>query len=75
MNEPDAINQLVDLVDQMVRESGNPEGFDARAWVLEWLQEPCRALGGRRPSEYLGTDEGRATLAGMLWAMQAGSYL
>jgi hypothetical protein len=31
---------LAELADQMVKESRNPEGFDAMEWVMRWLDKP-----------------------------------
>jgi hypothetical protein len=40
-------------VEAMVSESGNPEGFDARAWLERWLNEPLPAFDGKTPAEHL----------------------
>ena len=40
------IARLVGQVEVMVRDSGDPVGFDARAWISRWLQEPLPSLWG-----------------------------
>lgn len=74
MLAPD-ITWLVDIVDRIVHESGDPTGFDAKAWVERWISEPCRPLGNRRPSEYLDTEDGRRIVRGLVGAMQSGAYV
>ncbi len=40
------IVKLVGQLEAMIQESGNPEGFDAVAWMARWLKEPLPAFGG-----------------------------
>jgi uncharacterized protein (DUF2384 family) len=68
------IDQLIDLVARMVRESGNPDGFDAAAWTRDWLESPVPALGWRRPIEYMDSDEGRDLVFRLVAQMQSGAY-
>lgn len=68
------VAKLVGQVEAMVQESGNPEGFDAGAWVSRWLQEPVPALGGQRPIDLLDTMEGQALVSTTLAQMQSGAY-
>lgn len=70
--EPPA--DLLALVRQMVEESGNPEGFDARAWLADWMQRPVPALGGRTPLSFMESEEGRALVTNILGRMQSGAY-
>jgi len=70
-----AIACLVSRVQLMVQESGNPEGFDAAAWVARWIGRPVPALGGKTPNELLGTADGLATVEHLLSTMQSGAYL
>jgi uncharacterized protein (DUF2384 family) len=74
MNHTDQVNELAALVQRMVRESGNPNGFDAQAWVLGWLNEPLPALGGRPPSEVLKEPDGFERISTVLARMQSGAY-
>ena len=68
------IARLVGQVDAMVRESGNPEGFDAAKWVAAWLDRPQRALGGKRPADLMDTADGRGIVADLVARMQSGAY-
>ena len=36
------IAEMVAQVQRMVEESGNPEGFDAKTWLDDWLRAPCQ---------------------------------
>ena len=65
--------QLVDVVDQIVRQSGYPTGFDAW-WVTQLLDAPSPALDGRSPRELMHTSEGRATVCQLVRQMQTGAY-
>jgi len=66
--------KLVGQVETMVRESGDPTGFDAARWVSAWLNQPNPALGGRRPIELMGTVTGQEVVSGLLARMQSGAY-
>lgn len=65
---------LVTLVERMVIESGNPAGFDARAWSLDWATTECNALGGARPLDLLSSTEGHDTVMALVMQMQSGAY-
>ena len=66
--------RLVGQVEAMVRESGEPEGFDARAWIARWLIEPLPAFGGVRPAELMDTMEGQGLVSAALARVQSGAY-
>jgi putative toxin-antitoxin system antitoxin component (TIGR02293 family) len=66
--------RLIGLVERIVLESGNPEGFDAAVWLGDWLDRKVPALGGRRPGDLLDTDEGRDLVARLLLSVQSGAY-
>lgn len=68
------LRSLAAMVQRIVTESGNPEGFDALAWTSAWIQEPVPALGGARPVDYLGTEEGKALVEALLRQEQSGAY-
>lgn len=68
------IARLVGQVDQMVKESGNPAGFDAAKWVAAWLDRPQPALGGKRPAELMDTADGRSIVSDLIARMQSGAY-
>lgn len=69
-----AIDSLVAQVRKMVEESGDATGFDAREWVLNWLERPLPALGGRRPAEILISEEGLDILTSSLARTQSGAF-
>lgn len=69
-----AFTRLVGEAERMVGESGNPEGFDAAAWVPTWLNAPHPALGGQRPGELMDTEDGRALVYRLLTQQQTGAY-
>ena len=68
------IARLVGQVEALVRESGQPEGFDAAQWTAAWLQRPNPALGGRMPGDYMDTADGRDLVASLVAQMQSGAY-
>jgi len=68
------ISRLIGQVQAIVEVSGNPEGFDAAAWVGNWLDRPLPALGGQRPAELMDTAEGQAVVANMILRSQSGAY-
>lgn len=69
-----SVIDLIDQVDRMVRTSGDPEGFDAGAWLGQWLSTPNPALAGASPAEYLDTSYGRKMVKNLLAAMQSGAF-
>lgn len=68
------ILRLVGQLEAMIQESGDPEGFDARAWISNWLREPLPALGGVRPVDLIDTMEGQALVSTVLEQIQSGAY-
>jgi putative toxin-antitoxin system antitoxin component (TIGR02293 family) len=68
------VETLIGQVETMVRESGDPTGFDAARWVSNWLREPIPALGGKTPASYMDTVEGQKLVASLLAMSQSGSY-
>ncbi|MNR31650.1 hypothetical protein D3C85_1491730 [compost metagenome] len=58
----------------MVEASGNPDGFDAAAWLDQWLDQPLPALGERRPAELMDTAEGQVIVSNMLSRAQSSAY-
>ena len=58
----------------MVEESGDPQGFDAAAWLSTWIEEPLPALGGARPVDIMDTMEGQALVSTLLAQIQSGAY-
>ncbi|HET7551275.1 MAG TPA: antitoxin Xre-like helix-turn-helix domain-containing protein [Gemmatimonadaceae bacterium] len=68
------IARLVGQVEQMVRESGEPENFDSARWLADWLETPLAALGGSCPAALMDTAEGRRIVSDLLAQMQSGAY-
>lgn len=66
---------LIGQVESLVKEQGEPKGFDAAKWLQGWIEQPVPALGGRRPAELLDTREGQQIVSGLLDAIRAGAYL
>ena len=68
------IAKLVGQLEAVIEESGNPEGFDAIAWMSRWLNDPLPALGGARPIDLMDTMEGQALVSTTLAQLQSGAY-
>lgn len=66
---------LIGQVESLVKEQGEPKGFDAAKWLQGWIEQPVPALGGRKPAELLDTREGQQIVSGLLDAIRAGAYL
>ncbi len=66
--------KLVGQLEAMVQESGNPEGFDAAAWLSRWLRDPLPGFGGTRPVDLMDTMEGQALVSNTLARLQTGAY-
>ncbi|HVY17238.1 MAG TPA: antitoxin Xre/MbcA/ParS toxin-binding domain-containing protein [Rhodopila sp.] len=66
--------RLVGQLEAMIEESGEPDGFDARAWMARWLTEPLPAFGGVRPADLIDTMEGQGLVASALAKLQSGAY-
>jgi putative toxin-antitoxin system antitoxin component (TIGR02293 family) len=66
--------RLVGQLEAMIQDSGEPAGFDARAWMAQWLSEPLPALGGVRPADMMDTMEGQGLVSAALAKIQSGAY-
>lgn len=66
--------RLVGQVQQIVSESGVADGFDAAAWVAQWLESPLPALGGAKPAAFMDTADGQAIVSTLVARMQTGAY-
>ncbi len=66
--------RLVGQLEAIIQESGDPTGFDARAWMARWLTEPLPALGGVRPVDLIDTMEGQGLVSSALAMLQSGAY-
>ena len=69
------VARLVGRIQDIVEESGNPQEFDAVAWMSRWLAEPLPALGGVRPLDLLDTMEGQALISNTLAHVQGGAHV
>ena len=65
---------LINLVETMVAQSGDPTGFDAARWLAGWLMSPLPALGGATAASYMDTFEGQRLVAELLAMSQSGAY-
>ena len=70
----DDIATLTALVQRMVDKSGESMGFDAQAWLGQWLLEVPPALGHRRPLDVLYESGGLDVVRGVLLRAQSGAY-
>lgn len=68
------LSKLVGQVTEIVRQSGDAQGFDAASWLAGWLQQSVPALGGSRPLDFIDTLEGQAMVSQLLARMQSGAY-
>jgi uncharacterized protein (DUF2384 family) len=65
---------LLKQLEQMIKESGDGEEFDAEQWLSDWLESPVPALAGVKPAEYMYTAEGQERISDLLSMMQSGAY-
>lgn len=68
------LERLIGQVQVMIAESGNAKGFDAAAWIADWIERPLPALGGAKPADYLDTMVGQQLISRLLAQMQSGAY-
>lgn len=68
------LQRLIGMVQQMVQDYGEPEGFDAGLWLGQWLEQSNPALGGQPPAAYLDTASGVALVESLLHRMVSGAY-
>lgn len=69
------IARVIGIVQRMVKESGDPTGFDAARWTAAFLARPNHAMGGQQPLEYMQIQEGYAIVERLVLNMQCGAYL
>lgn len=70
----DDIATLTAHVQRMVDKSGESMGFDAQAWLGQWLLEVAPALGHRRPLDVLSEPGGLDLVRNFLQCAQSGAY-
>lgn len=66
--------RLIGQVEQMVSESGDPDGFEASRWIANWLERPLPALGGKAPASYMSTNTGQRLISTLLSQAQSGTF-
>ena len=66
--------RLIGQAQSEMEESGGSTTFDAAAWMAQWMYQPVPALGGKTPSEFMDTVDGRALIATLLAQQQSGVY-
>jgi putative toxin-antitoxin system antitoxin component (TIGR02293 family) len=71
-----AMAKLIAKAEEIVANSTAPaaRGFDAAKWLGLWLERPQPALGGRKPSELIGTPTGAEVVNRLLGAIESGAY-
>lgn len=65
---------LVGQVQTMVDQSGDAAGFDAAAWVGEWIESPLPALGNLPPAQFMDTAAGQQLVSRLLAQAQSGAF-
>ncbi|WP_313569653.1 antitoxin Xre-like helix-turn-helix domain-containing protein [Comamonas terrigena] len=68
------LQRLIGMVQQMVQDYGDSQGFDAGQWLGQWLEQANPALGGEKPAAYLDTASGVALVESLLHRMISGAY-
>lgn len=68
------VMDIIEQVQEMIERSGDATDFDASRWVADLLEAPNSALGGKRPAEYLDTNEGAQIVRRLLAQMESGAY-
>ena len=58
--------RLIGCAAVMVQKAGGAGDFDPARWIANWLEKPHRALGGRRPAEFLSTRSGQTLVEDLL---------
>jgi len=68
------LEYLISQVELMMLNTGKYENFDARSWVVNWINRPINALGGKKPSEFLNTFEGGKFISNLIDQSHSGAY-
>ena len=68
--------RLLAQANQIAADSTGPdaENFDSSKWLDRWLEVPQPSLGGRRPSELIGTPAGLEIVSRLLGSLESGAY-
>ena len=77
MDEESYINQLVQQIQIIIDESGGPAReisvWDAREWLMRFLDRPLMAFGSATPRTCLHTPARRAKISRLLAQAQSGA--
>jgi uncharacterized protein (DUF2384 family) len=75
--QPETFERLLRQLDEILKEgaSDHARDFDARAWLLRWLDRPQPALGGKPPRDLVESDDGFRAVSRLLGASISGVYL
>ena len=65
---------LIGQVATIVEESGDAKGFDAAAWIGQWIETPLPALGNQKPAEFMDTAAGQQLVSQLLAQSQSGAF-
>lgn len=65
---------LLHLVERVVDHAGHGSNFDSSEWLVNWLDEPVPALGGRKPIQVLQEVDGFEAVHAILARMESGTY-
>lgn len=68
------VAKLVGQVQAMVEGNEDAAGFDAAAWVGNWLESPLPAIGNSKPIDLMDTSPGQELVSQLLQQMQSGAY-
>jgi len=73
----ETFERLLRQLDEILQEgaSNQAQDFDARAWLLRWLDRPQPALGGKPPRDLVESEDGFRTVSKLLGASISGVYL
>lgn len=68
--------RLIAKAQELADASTAPEArdFDAAKWLGRWLEIPQPALGGRKPSELMGTPAGLEAVLRLMGAIASGAH-
>ena len=68
--------KLLGMAREIVDNSTAPgaQDFDTAKWLVQWLEKPQPALGGRKPAELIDTPTGLEVVARLLGAIESGAY-
>ncbi len=70
------LTRLLGMAQAIVADStaAEAEGFDTAHWLGQWIEQPQPVLGGRRPSDLIGTPTGVDIVARLLGGLHSGAY-